>query len=513
MEHGGVVPHGDSSLESDAPDFLSEYTLPSEVESTASDTLEVEEPPKWTSNSWQNMPKDYSLEDITGIILPDISGGPNFNSKQLQQEIEDWNVRSENLEAPQPFEAPSLLSEDSPFYRGDKKNVFAKYATTTVSPTKDQIKAYTEEAEALEAERLSLQEKAKEADGAYEAFKIKESEVNAKLTPYLQEVYRTATAKSWRLIQEKSKIAGEWDLSDYKPQKAKVPFTLPNGTETNYGSITPGMYEHVTPEGLEAIYATLDEAKEELPLYKSEMFPGLEGRGKPFEDILKYEKQLKPTLDRTADLKMREARKAEIKGRWENTTERIAVDGRERAAIEIFYTEQLKKLAIDTSNMSKDEEREYFEKLERAFLITTASEASELLQSMTVEEKNFRYGKEHQGGFVAIRVDLSGDDKSGPNKGNYHDNKLAAEIFALSTHNTIQKVLSTVTEGFADVAGYGLETLGAASTLMHLPKSVSAKARERGASAHERADDILANWRLVQLLQAYHRIQALELYF
>ena len=486
MENGGVVsPDLVTPSVSGLLDTLSEYGLPSEVESTASDTQEVEEPLKWTSNSWESIPKDYSLEEITGISLPDISGGPNFNSKQLQQEIEDWNVRSKNLEAPQPFEAPSLLSEDSPFYRGEKKNVFAKHATTTVYPSKEKIEAYNQEAEALEAERLSLHKKAKEADGAYAAYKIKESEVNAKLTPYLQEIYRTATAKSWRLIQEKSKIAGEWDLSDYKPQKAKAPFKLPNGTETNYGSIIPGMYEHVTPNGLVPILITLDKARQEKTLYESEAFPGMSGRGERFKDVLEYEEKLIRVFGSIDELK-KDRKWGGLKRVWESA-DKIAREGFERSAVEVFYKEQLEKLSIDTSNMSKDEEREYFEKLERAFFITTASEARTTV--MSPEESNFRYGK-NPSGPRAIRVDLTGDGLTGPDSG---ASALWAEITALNAHTTTIKVLSAFTEGFADVVGYGLEALSGASALMHLPKSVSAKFRERGASAHERADDILAS--------------------
>jgi hypothetical protein len=487
MENGGVVsPDLVTPSVSGLLDTLSEYGLPSEVESTASDTQEVEEPLKWTSNSWESIPKDYSLEEITGISIPDISGGPNFNSKQLQQEIEDWNVRSENLEAPQPFEAPSLLSEDSPFYRGEKKSVFAKHATTTVYPSKEKIEAYKQEFEALESERLALHEKAKEADGAYAAYKIKESEVNKNLTPYLQEVYRTATPESWRLIQEKSKIAGEWDLSDYKPQKAKVPFKLPNGTETNYGSITPGMYEHVTPEGLDSILIKLDEARQKLPLYESKAFPGMAGRGKDFEKILDMENSRIRKYGSVEEFK-KEGDWEVVKRAWDSAN-KFAQEGYERSAVEVFYTDQLKKLSIDTSNMSKDEEREYFEKLERAFFITTASEAMNTV--MDPEERDFRYGK-NLSGPRAIRVDLTGDGRTGKDKGIWHNMKRSAEILALSTHTTITGALAGFLEGFSDFAGNAFVAGGMSKTARYT--GFSSTLFETAADAYATADDILAN--------------------
>ena len=425
MQEGGLVPEfepPESGEVSDLLGSLSDYTLPSEAESTASVI-------PWGLDSSNSISQETI--DVVGVDpkFPEL----NFDFNQLNLDVKDFNERSKNLKKPEPMYVPSLLTGEKSLRYSEK-----------------QVEDYENQAEALQSEALTLQDRVKDADDVRSNFKTEEEELNVQSTSFLQEARRTATADSWNIILENSKNKGEWDFSAYVPQKSNVPFTLPDGKETSYGNIAPDMYEHVSIQKLEPIFATLDEEREKTTLYKSELFPGVEGYGKEFEEVFEYEKNVLRgpfSVDKNS-----------IKELWDKA-EKTTVKNRERAATEVFYKQQLEKLSIDTSKMSKDEERDYFEKLERQFFITTASEA--MTTQMSDDEKDFRYGKESQGGIRAIRVDLTGDGFSGKDKGWWHDGSLMAEVTALNGLTATKSVYAAMEEGLANIVGKGFDIIGA----------------------------------------------------
>ena len=205
MANGGAVPEfvpPESAGVSDLLGILSDYTLPSEVGSTASGIL-----PEGYKDQLKGEQANLTPRSLDGIP-EDLQEAYGFKESEFNPPVFNTPVPK----APTPMYVPSLSTPGETYLR---------------QPDQGEIDNYYADVDAYNSERESYIE---EYDGAVANFNVKQSEKTKNLTPFFREIDFNTVGTLFN---------NEYDLSKVKLSKKRLPVNLGYG-ESERGSVEWG---------------------------------------------------------------------------------------------------------------------------------------------------------------------------------------------------------------------------------------------------------------------------------